>query len=385
MRSLTTSAVLCAILAAGPVTAQVTDESDVFRNDLPETHDGLNLPQIGAAGDLGAEAQTLQVIASGSVAAQQYGNVAAAKQASGVVRDLGDAMVLLHSGINQRLDRLGEQLPPRIMPEGARDQLEELDDLNEQAFNLGFATSVTDSYPAIIDAWQQIGDGGPLSDLAQAVVPRLQEQLAVAEAVVEADGNLMQIDPDLPTTVAAGGVSTAPAGETAPIGEEGQLGERQHTPEPEVPTVQTGENYEHEQVEVDPQAQTESLPDDPGQPEVPPAAGELEIANAGGLFSAIRNPEVERAQLAQASDLTPDQVRVVAIGDLLTEAEMEAVERALEDRQQDVGSLREIVQSDQALSGALERAGAAAQDVIAFDVLDEGAVIYTHAAGSQGN
>lgn len=390
MRTLMTTAALSALLVAAPAAAQTSGtaaaEEDVYRNDLPETHDGFGLPKIEGAelAAVGSEGeQALQVVASGAVAAQQFGNVAAAKHASGAIRDLGDVMILLHSEINDRLDALGEMDEarpgslPDSMSESARDRLDQLRDLNDREFDLGFATWVAEEYPYIIGAWRQLGRAEGMSELADAVVPRLEEQLAVAEQVVDADGDVRNLDAEfVQAMTAAAGAAPASSGDTGPTGAEGQTGERQHTPEPEPPAVQTGENYRHEQVEVDAQTRTEAVPGQAAEAGAL-AAGDLDVVNAAGLFLALENPDVELEQLRGAPELGADRVRIVPARQVLQSSEAEVVETTVAEREAEIAALRAALEVNQAISGAIDQAGATLDEVIALDMIDDGAVLYT--------
>ena len=323
MFRLMTTAAVAALLAADPAVSQTAGTGadaaaaeDVYRNDLPETHGGFGLPEIGAGGASaldreGGGAGALETVAAGAVTAQQFGNLAASKHASGVARDLGDVMILLHSEINERLDGLGEDDEtaaglPQDIPESDQQALNALRDLNDREFNAGFAAWVAEAYPDVIAAWRQLGDAEGFAELAGAVVPHLEDQLAVAEQIVMAEGDLQQVDDDLAAVLAAAGAgeraadNADPTG-TDPTGAEGQTGERQHTPEPEQPEVQTGENYAHQQVETEADVRTQAMPEAGGSPVIP--AGEPDIINAAGLFSALENPEIEIEQLRGASGL----------------------------------------------------------------------------------
>lgn len=387
MRNLLTSVAVCAVLAAGQVSAQSAAESDdVYRNDLPETHTGFGLPELGegAAAAVTPEAaglrNALEAISSGAVEAQQFGNLAASKNASGVVRDLGNVMILLHGEINDRLDELGlgdEIRPlPETMSEGDQARLNELRDLNDRAFNAGFAAWITDAYPYMIASWERVGQLDGFGALADAVVPRLKDQLGVAEQVVAAAGYLERIDPDIARTVTAAGGGEAIVADTGPTGAEGQVGERQHTPEPEPPAVQTGENYRHEQVETDPQTQTQAAVED-GHIPAPAAAGDLEVINSAGLLMALDNPENELAQLEDAPDFGADRVRVVPAQQVMQATELAQVETAMGEREADIRSIRAAIEGNEAMSGAMDEANASVEEVIALDVIGDGAVIYT--------
>lgn len=363
MRYIMASAALCALLSPLPVAAQSDNAApggtEVYRNDLPETHDGVDLPELAtdAASQLPDDLQQAFAMASaGALAAQQYGNLAASKYASGAVRDLGDRMVLLNSAIS---DRLGGEADEALSAP-VRADLEVLDDLNGEDFDRLFTTWVTTVYPGLIEAWSRLGEHETFADLSQAVTPELEQQLATARDVLSGEGN---------------STHTGGAQET---GAEGQTGERQHSHEPEQPEVQSGENYEHEQVEVDPSSRTGSLPDDSSQPETAPAAGDLGIVNTGIVFAVIEDPSTELAQLEQAGDFAADEVRVVSLGEHLSDSELGTLDSTVSEHQSNLSDVRDAVSAQQKLSDALEQAGASAEDVVAFDVLgDEGIVLYT--------
>ena len=362
----------------------------MHRNDLPETHGGFGLPELRAVADAAIEADdaqvgTLETIAVGAVAAQQFGNLAASKNASGVVRDLGDVMILLHGEINERLDMLGKEDEtaaglPQVMSGKDQQALDALRDLNDREFNAGFAAWVADAYPDLIAAWRQLRDAEGFAELAGAVVPHLEDQLAVAEQVVMTEGDLQQVDHDLAAALVAAGAGER-AGDDAdltgadPTGAEGQTGERQHTPKPEQPEVQTGENYAHRQVETEADVRTQAMPEAGGSPVI--RAGEPDIINAAGLFSTLENPKVEIEQLRGASGLGTDRVRVVSAEQLLQPTEAGAVETTVAEREAAIGELRAALEANEAISGAIEQAGASLDQVIALDVIDEGAVLYT--------
>jgi Domain of unknown function (DUF4142) len=392
MRTIMTATALCALMVSGAALAQtsepVPDGADIYRNDLPETHDGISLPPLGtgaldAALDdaAGGTGDALSTISAGSVAAQQFGNLAASKHAGGVVRDLGDVMILLHSAIDERLDAAreggAESTPalPQTMNERDQAALNEARVKNDQEFNLAFSSWVADAYPGMIEAWRRLGEAEGVSELAEAIVPRLEAQLRVAEQVVAAEGDLATVDAAGVRTLTEGGGGQA-AGVAAASGAEGQAGERQHTPEPEPPAVQTGENYRHEQVETDPQTQTQAAVED-GHIPAPAAAGDLEVINSAGLLMALDNPENELAQLEDAPDFGADRVRVVPAQQVMQATELAQVETAMGEREADIRSIRAAIEGNEAISDAMDEANASVEDVIALDVIGDGAVIYT--------
>lgn len=176
-----------------PVAAQETPElktGAIVQEGLPEigvTVSGAHLP--GAAQDL----------VNHSVAAQQYGNLAATKGTESLVGDLGDVMILLHSQINDRLESEGQ------IAEGDRKRLDELADFNEAEFALGFAGWITDTYPEAIENWRSAPREGQFGELADAVVEQMEGQLQVAEKIIEADGKLTSPDQQVKQTLSWGG------------------------------------------------------------------------------------------------------------------------------------------------------------------------------------
>lgn len=371
MCKLTASVAICAVMAAAPVAAQQetgATDPNVLRSDLPETHAGFDLPEIDA-GSAEMTEDERRSLAAQSTAAQQMGNVIASKYASGAARDLGDAMVLLHAGI---LRRIAAEAPDVQVPAEAQDAIADLDALNGPEADAALADWMTDAYPRMIEAWRQAGEQG-LGELSRAVLPHLERQHAVAEEIAAAEGELGGLDSAAVEALRLGGANAGTSEGDGPAGAEGQIGERQHTPEPEVPAVQTGENYAHEQVEADAQTETRDLPE--GGTETT-AAGERDTANAGGLFAAMTNPSVEIEQLDR-QDVAADQVEIVAVQELLTEAEMESFRATLENA--DLSALRDAATGHAAISEALGQAGASMDDVVAIDVLDEGVVAYTFA------
>lgn len=81
-----------------PVAAQTgeaaSNGSDVYCNDLPETHEPVDLHVVSpeSRDEVPADLQDAFAVASaGAVAAQQFGNLAASKRASGVVAISGIA------------------------------------------------------------------------------------------------------------------------------------------------------------------------------------------------------------------------------------------------------------------------------------------------------
>ncbi|SDY94689.1 hypothetical protein [Citreimonas salinaria] len=375
MRVLMTSVALCALMTPLPVAAQstsTTSDSDVYRNDLPETHDGIELPEVGAAANgMAADLEQAYLTAAASAfALQQYGNMAAMKYADGTVRDLGDRMILLGEAVLDRLDVPGDQRDGSpLLSAYVRADLEVLKALNGEQFDQVFAAWVTTVYPSIVDAWSYLGEDARFADLAGAVKPRLEDQMAAARSVLQGASAAQ---------VPSGDDSTGD--NTEAIGAEGQTGERQHTPQTEQPNVQTGENYQHEQVETDPQTATRTLPDDVGQPETAAAAGELGIVNPAIVFALIEEPSTELAQLKRAPDFSADNTRVVSLDEYLQESELRTLDEMLSAHQSNVDTVRGAMAGHQVVEEALSRTGASLDRLVAFDVLDEGIVLYTRSA-----
>ncbi|WP_375263657.1 DUF4142 domain-containing protein [Palleronia sp.] len=379
MRFIMASAALCALLSPLPVAAQSdnapSDGTDVFRNDLPETHEAMDLPDLSA--DAASQVpddlqQPFATASAGALAAQQYGNLTAAKYAGGAVRDLGDRMALLNQAINDRLNAVGDRAGQGSMTEDVRADLEVLADLNGAEFDRLFATWVTSVYPTIIDAWSQMGENETFAELSRAVTPKLEAQLATAQAVLDGDTGATQ-----------SGAAQANSGGNGDAGAQGQTNERQHTPKTEQPEVQSGENYAHEQVEVDPQSETASLPDDASQPDTAPAAGALDVVNPAIVFAMIADPSTELAQLEQAPEFPADQVHIVSLSEHLQESELSTLDTTLSDHHANLSRVRDAVNSHQGLYAAVSQSDGSVEDVVAFDVLDEGIVLYTR-SGQQG-
>jgi hypothetical protein len=374
MRTLTAGA-LCALIVAAPVLAQTNpgaeETGNVYRNDLPETHEGLGLPPLGEAAAGEALPEELAEISRLSVAGQQLGVLATTKNTSGVVRDLGDSMALVHAAVNARIDQLGETARdaglPQNLDDAAQATITRLGDLNGPSFGQGLAAWIIETYPGLLDTWTDLEDSPRFGDFAQEVRPWLRRQLQVAKAVSAAGGAAGQME-----------ISALPSlvpGQTGPeqgAGKgEGQLGERQHTQETEQPAIQTGANYAHEQVETDPQSETRMT----GESTVP--AGEPGIRNSAAVFMALANLRTELSQLRGRSGLSADEVRVVAAQETMAAADLAAVRSSVEERREDVQAMRREIESNDAIGGALKGAAVSAEDVIALDVTDEGAVLYT--------
>src|SRR5829696_6681293 len=126
------------LLTLGPASAQQNQPSqaphvanptgtssppeDPFKNaGRPESHGGaVHSPQVGAgAGSLAPDTrQAVEGLARNTGVAQQYGNLASMRHASGAVHELGDRMILTNSRINNALTALDaglqatEQMPP---------------------------------------------------------------------------------------------------------------------------------------------------------------------------------------------------------------------------------------------------------------------------------
>jgi hypothetical protein len=288
-------------------------------------------------------------------------------------------MILLHSGIGRHLDGWAEASGaslPETMSEEAQADLDALRDATGNEIDVGLAAWVSEAYPQQIDAWERIGDAAPFRALAQSVVDQLEGQLMVARRVLEGDGELTAVGEDVSRVLAWGGRIDGADRQTAAAAGEGQTGERQHTPSTESAAVQSGGNYRHDQVETDPQTATRALGEAPGDAGTARPAGELDNRNPAGLFAALANPRLELQQLASASGLTADRVRVVPAEEVMASADAEAIGTAGE-REESMRRMRRAVGDHEVLSKAVGDAGAALDDVIAIDVLDEGVIVYT--------
>jgi Domain of unknown function (DUF4142) len=166
------------------------------------TAEQLPEPEDGAA----QQTDDLETLVAHSASAQQFGNLATTKATSGLVGDLGDVMVLLHSQILDRLQAEEGAAPGETaMPEGAQERLDELSRLNDREFALGFAEWIVDAYPETIEAWRQAGENHGLQALSEAVVEQFEAQRSVAEKIIAADGDLDEVDDQVRQTLSWGG------------------------------------------------------------------------------------------------------------------------------------------------------------------------------------
>lgn len=358
----TTATALCALLLAAPAWAQ----QDVFRNDRPETRvtpterpprdtsrsEGVNIGQE-RGGQISPQVhQALNALSRNAVAAQQFGNLAASKQAPADIRDLGDRMVVANSEINERLDavsaRLGVELPQR-MPASDQAFFEALAETNQDEFARGLVAWVNEVYPKSIRALQAMADDPALAELSRTAIPALRDQLRASQQMAQAyfQGGPMQAEmPD---------DRIQPRGGDQPVDE-------------------AGRSYRREPGPVDPQSRTQAPP---GGDLAAIPAGEPAVTNAGGLLAAIANADEEVRQLGMTSDIEPEQVRIVPAQEALPSGDVGMLRDSVRDNQDQIDRLRRAIGQEDALNRALEGGNVSPGDVIAMDVMDEGVVLYT--------
>lgn len=342
----TTATALCALLLAAPAWAQ----QDVLRNDVPETRvtpseqpprdtsrsEGVSVGQ-GAVQASPQVRQALTALSRNAVAAQQFGNLAASKQAPAAIRDLADHMVATNSDINERLDalsaRLGLELPQR-MPDQDQQFFETLSETNQDEFARGLVAWVNEVYPKSIRALQVVADQPATADLAQAAIPALRDQLRASQRMAQAylEGGPMQAE------------------------------------------MPEGQSYRQPRVGTDPQSRTRAAGE--GSLAAIPA-GEPAVTNAGGLLAAIANADEEVRQLGMTSDIEPEQVRIVPAQEALASGDVAVLRESVRRNQDGIDRLRRAIGREDALSRALRGGDASPGDVIAMDVMDEGVVLYT--------
>lgn len=159
----------------------------------PESHGGtVHAPQVGGtqgAATLSPEMrQTVESIARNTLAAQQYGNLASKRHASGAVHELGDSMILTNSRINRALTAANPDLQgSKLMPE--RDQAA-LDALarhaDEVEFGVSVAQWVAQTYPQTISSLERLSQSPALKEMASSAVPELRSQLSDAQKILQA-------------------------------------------------------------------------------------------------------------------------------------------------------------------------------------------------------
>jgi hypothetical protein len=181
--------------AQAPSVASPTGTSappdDPFRNaGRPESHGGtVHAPQVGAASAsaIGDMRQAAEALAQNTVTAQQYGNLASMRHASGAIQQLGDRMIVTNSRINKALAeaypelRRSEQMRPE--ERGAFDNLARGADENE--FGARVAQGVSQNYPQAISALERLGQDGRFRELAGSAVPELRAQLNDANRILQ--------------------------------------------------------------------------------------------------------------------------------------------------------------------------------------------------------
>jgi len=162
----------------------------------PESHGGtVHAPQVGAGGaqagrnvSLSGEArQIVENLASMTVTAQQYGNLASKRHTSGAVHDLGDEMVMTNSRINRALLAAAPELRDKEqMPAQERGTFDNLArNADETQFGVSVAQWVSQTYPQTISAMEKLGQDSTFRDLAASAVPELKAQLSNANRILQ--------------------------------------------------------------------------------------------------------------------------------------------------------------------------------------------------------
>ncbi len=297
--------------------------------------------------------QALTALSRNAVAAQQFGNLAASKQAPAAIRDLADHMVATNSEINERLDALSARLGldlPRRMPDQDQQFFETLSETNQDEFARGLVAWINEVYPKSIRALQVVADQPATADLAQAAIPALRDQLRASQRMAQAylQGGPMQAEMPEDQSYRQPRVGPDPQSRTQAAGE-GSLA-----------AIPAGER-----------AVTNA-----GRPAVT-NAGRPAVTNAGGLLAAIANADEEVRQLGMTSDIEPEQVRIVPAQEALPSGDVAALRESVRRNQGGIDRLRQAIGREDALNRALRGGDASPGDVIAMDVMDEGVVLYT--------
>jgi hypothetical protein len=203
---------LCALLAAPPALAQqgpatsttpsqAAPEStsnppaDPFKNGgRPESHGGtVHAPQVGSSVTGSAESlspemrQTVESLAENTVTAQQYGNLAADRDASKAAHELGDQMIVTNSRINRALTAAVPNL--RTSDQMPADQRSTFDSIARQAdekqFGVSLAQWVAQNYPETISALQRLSQESGFKELTSSALPELKAQLSEAQRILQ--------------------------------------------------------------------------------------------------------------------------------------------------------------------------------------------------------
>ncbi len=163
--------------------------ADAFKNaGRPESHGGtVHSPQVGAGSATHDTRELVHAVARSTTTAQQYGNLASMRHASGAAHELGDRMILTNSRINKALVaaypelRGSEQMSPE--ERGTFDNLARR--ANEAEFGVSLAQWVMETYPGAISALERLGQGPQFRELATTALPELRAQLADANRLLE--------------------------------------------------------------------------------------------------------------------------------------------------------------------------------------------------------
>jgi hypothetical protein len=180
----------------------------------PESHGGtVHSPQVGRAPGAALAPdvrQAVDMVARTTLTAQQYGNLASKRHASGAVHELGDRMVLTNSRINRALTavdpdlRTAEQMPPE--ERGTFDNLAR--NADEVQFGISIAQWVAQTYPQTISTLERLGQTEQLKDMASSAIPELRAQLSDARTILQTASAAPNGQPASTGTVSGGGTKT---------------------------------------------------------------------------------------------------------------------------------------------------------------------------------
>jgi hypothetical protein len=154
----------------------------------PESHGGtVHVPQVNAAAPLPADMRdTAESLARNAITAQQYGNLASKRHASGAIHELGDAMALTNSRINRALTAAAPDLRNVQIPEKQRGTFDTLArDADETQFGISVAQWMAQTYPQAIGDLEKLGQHGQFSELANSTLPDMKSQLSDAKRILQ--------------------------------------------------------------------------------------------------------------------------------------------------------------------------------------------------------
>jgi Domain of unknown function (DUF4142) len=178
----------------------------------PESHGGtVHAPQVGSAHGAASLApeirQAVENVSRSTVTAQQYGNLASKRHASGAVHELGDRMVITNSRVNRALTALNPDLrTSEQMPAQERATFDSLArNADEVQFGVSVAQWVAQTYPQTISALERLGQMPQMKEMAATAVPEMRQQLSDAQKILQTAGAATNGQPLSTGTVGAGG------------------------------------------------------------------------------------------------------------------------------------------------------------------------------------